>query len=374
MSFVDNMNAAPTAEQRKVAFKDGGSHCPTPSLNGDEINLVWYSQREINKFKVQAARDAGVELFDKYNESPPSSFGEESEQQLDDVQHSPNEHKQSPDEHKESPDQYKQSTPTTRKEDLHLLWPDEQKPSPDANASEQDKDSWNGFKKFVMMGDFDSEVKDDSTVLTDAAMCVTTHKCSNEYSDFVNPEGIEVCQRGLGFHFSRYRRNERKSVRTSVLTWRDSMDSVLLEKDGKRDSLPPDKAKELDYQRQENSARILSKLYRKYSKEERELALWRGRMDYQIAYPRVYAAAQLPHVESNQTMMPSSHESLSTAESRIRRAAEGEEKLPHAASDQNLSRTNASPTESIGTSESRKKRGAGNEDHHTSKRRNTLTD
>eukprot|EP00956_Cyclotella_meneghiniana_P011625 scaffold16368_cov73-Cyclotella_meneghiniana.AAC.3 len=373
--YVYIMNAAEKEKPRKVTIEDGGSYRPTPSLNDDEIDLVWYSQKEINKFKVQAARDAGVDLFDIYNESPPSSFDSEREQQLVDVQHSqdehkhsPNEHKQSPGQYKQSPDQYEQSTPTTPKEDLHMLWPDEQKPSPDTNPSEQGKDSWNVLKKFVMVGDFDSKFEDDATALTDAATCETTHQCSNDFNDFIDPDGREVCQRGLGFHFSRYRRNNRKSIRTSVLTWRDSMDSILLEKDGERDSLPPDKAKEVDDRRHEKSTRILAKLYRKYSKEEQELALWRGKMDYEIAYPQV-CSFNTSNVDSNQSMMPSSNESLSIDESIKKRAAGGEENLSHAKSDQNLSgmRNAQSSTVSI------KKRGAGNGDRHTSKRRHTLT-
>ena len=366
------MNAAEKETPRTVTFEDGGSYCPTPSLNDDGINLVWYSQKEINKFKVQAARDAGVELFDIYNESPPSSFDSEREQQLVDVEHS--EHKQPLGQSKQSLDEYKQSTPTTPKENLHMSWPDEQKSSPDTNPSEQGKESWRVLKKFVMVGDFDSKFEDDATAFTDAATCETTHQCSNDFNDFIDPDGKEVCQRGLGFHFSRHRRNNRKSIRTSVLTWRDSMDSILLEKDEERDSLPPDKAIEVDDRRHEKSTRILAKLYRKYSKEEQELALWRGKMDYEIAYPQV-CSVNKSNVDSNQSMMPSSNESLSIDESTKKRVAGGEEKLPHAKSDQNLSgmRNAQSSTESIGATESVKKRDAGNGDRHTSKRRHTLT-
>lgn len=209
-----------------VEFYDDDSIFIIPKLNDEDKLLLWYNQDEFDRFKTEAARDAGVEIFQ------------------------PN-------------------------DDFSSLSSDEQ--ACGQNVVVKD------YSKFVMVGDFDCS--DDGSAKSDAATCSTRRTCTNEYTDTVTSEGEQVCKRGLGFHFSQYRKRYKAFVRSSVLSWYKSMTSLLLEKDAKRDALPIDIVRELDKERREKSILMLAHLYSKCSKDEKEYALWRGKMDYQMAYP-----------------------------------------------------------------------------------------
>lgn len=216
-------------KNNKVEFNDDDSIQITPGL-GEDGRHVWYSRDDFERFKTEAARDAGVKLFHPNDTSPSSNS--------------------------------------------------------DTLADEQETAKVKAINKFVMVGDFDDKLLiGDSSISSEAATCSSPRKCTNEFNDTVTDEGVEVCRRGLGFHFSRYRKRRKAWVRSSVLSWYKKMSSVLLEKDSSRDVLPVDIVEQLDKERQERSVVILSKLYSKCSKEERELALSRGKMDHEMAYP-----------------------------------------------------------------------------------------
>jgi len=219
-------------ENNKVEFNDDDSIHITPGLGEDGRHDVWYSRDDLERFKTEAARDAGVKLFHPNDTSPSSNS--------------------------------------------------------DTLADEQETAKVKAINKFVMVGDFDDKLligDGESSIPSEAATCTSPRKCTNEFNDTVTDEGEEVCRRGLGFHFSRYRKRRKAWVRSSVLSWYKTMSSVLLEKDSSRDVLPLDIVEQLDKERQERSVVILSKLYSKCSKEETELALSRGKMDHEMAYP-----------------------------------------------------------------------------------------
>jgi hypothetical protein len=243
----------------KVEFNDDDSIQITPGLSEDDRWRVWYSRDDFDRFKTEAARDAGVKLFHPNDNSSPSSNS--------DVQ---------------------------------------------ADGQEATIATASKASKFVMFGDFDDKFTEDLSISTDAATCTSRRKCSNEFNDTINDEGEEVCRRGLGFHFSRHRKRHKAWVRASVLAWYKEMSSVLLEKDGSRDVLPRDIVQQLDKERQERSVILLSKLYSKCSKDERQLALSRGKMDHQMAYPE-NTWDQIQHTNSNESVKSTESDSKKRA-------------------------------------------------------------
>ena len=237
-----------------VEFNDDNSISIIPDLSEEDKQLVWYNREEFERFKTEAARDACVELFHPNDTSSPSS--------------------------------------------------DEQ----DHKAAVVTKD----YSKFVVVGDFDDKVEDTS-IGTDAATCNTPRKCTNEYNDIITDKGEEICRRGLGFHFSRYRKRQKAWVRSSVLNWYKSIASILLEKDPQRDVLPIDIRQHLDDERHEKSIMMLAKLCSECSKDECQSALWRGTMDYQMAYPEnnyYHSFSRVASCESLRSMDPAKKRSV----------------------------------------------------------------
>jgi hypothetical protein len=255
--------------KRNVEFQDDNSLILSSGLTENEKSLLWYSQYELDKFKTDAARDAGVRLFYPFATTSSPSSNETSE----------------------VPEAGGQKVGTT-------------------------KDYTN---KFVVVGNFDDKAGEDVSVITDAATCNSqTGKCTNEYNDTINDQGEEVCKRGLGFHFSRIRKCRKAWIRASVLAWARKMNSILLEKDSNRDLLPRDIVRHLDAERLERSMNMLAMLSSKCTKDERRIALWRGRMDYEVAY-RENSYHTFTRIDSN------SSESLKTLESESKKRAVGDE-------------------------------------------------
>ena len=258
----------PTAPPKEVAFQDDNSiSLAYFGLTDDEKQMIWYTLREIDEFKADAARDACVRLFHPQEmTSSPSS--------------------------------------------------DEQTDQLEVSAAVKHTN------KFVMVGNFDDKIiiEEDKTVATDAATCSTPRKCTNEFTHATDNEGADFYMRGLGFHFSRYRKRMKVGSRTSVLKWAKSINAVVLEKDPRRDELPAYLVKQLDKERQEKASLMLAKLSEKHSKEERHTALWRGRMDHQMAYPENYIEAFGRGIVSS-----ASSENTSESETKKRMPVEGDQ-------------------------------------------------
>lgn len=233
-------------KSKKVTFNKNvyaiaPKHIPTE----DEKRRIWYNKGEYDGFKFNAAEEAGVRLLDFF---PPA----------------------------------------------------EKQPYPqDLNASPA------YTHKFVMIGDFD---KEDNSVPTDATIASSSKygknaknaasyhvptKCKNEYNDEINKEGNEICKRGLGYHFSRYRKRNRVWTRYSVLTWQKTLRSVKAEEDVARardqvGALEPQQPLKLsqkcDLKLNLKSQRLLAIVSAKCSRSSRQAALWRGMMDYEMAH------------------------------------------------------------------------------------------
>ena len=232
--YQSTIDMNPTAPPKEVAFQDDNSiSLDFFGITDDEKQMVWYTLKEIDEFKADAARDACVRLFHpQETTSSPSS--------------------------------------------------DEQTAGHEASLTVK------STNKFVTVGNFDEKIEEDKSIATDAATCSTRRKCTNEFSHMTDTEGTNVYMRGLGFHFSRYRKRTKVAGRTSVLKWAKIMNSIALQKDPIRDKLPLHLVKELDKERREKANMVLAKLSEKCSKEERHRALWRGKLDHQMAYPKNY--------------------------------------------------------------------------------------
>jgi hypothetical protein len=193
-----------------------------------EKQRSWYTVEEYNRFKFEAARDAGVGLFNSYAHA-----------------------------HEHSGIQ-----------GLHAAT------------------SYRQTHKFVTVGNFDDKYSNDSfSLITDAATCNTPRKCTNEYNDTIINDREEICKRGLGYHFSRFRKRNKAWTRTTVLIWQKRMGSILLEKDWRRDEMPVNILHQYDAKLNENRHLLLAMLSSKLSCHARQSALWRGKMDHEVAYP-----------------------------------------------------------------------------------------
>ena len=163
-------------------------------------------------------------------------------------------------------------------------------------------------QKFVMVGDFDEE-DGDTSVDTNAATSGskngtnskdfnTTVTNENEYKDFTNNKGEEVCKRGLGFHFSRSRKRNRAWVRSMVLASQKAIRGRE-KKSGKQDQ-------QQQHQLLSRST-LLAMISTKCSKNARESAKWRGMMDCKAAYPEDGAKGKKRSGRSNDTSIVHSH-------------------------------------------------------------------
>jgi hypothetical protein len=221
-----------TNKPKKITFRFGYVAIPpSDPIWEDEERLLWYTADQCKMFKLEAANHAGVLLFDSFESSSPSS---------------------------------------------------------QESSGDQKQDARKNFPHFVMVGDFDDDYEDNKTVDTEAATCKSARKCTNEYNDTFTNEGEVICKRGLGYHFSRRRKRNKAWVRSMLMAYQKDLGSIVREKDPKRDSMTPELAKQFDAKRQERYQLILAKVYIKCTQDAKKSALWRGRMDYEVAYPNRY--------------------------------------------------------------------------------------
>jgi len=195
---------------------------PEHTITKEEKRVSWYIQEEYDKFKFDAAHDAGVRLF--------NSCAQNSGMRA-----------------------------TTTNALMHT---------------------------FAIAGNFDDKYDEDAlSLITNAATCSALRRCTNEYNDTIIDHGDEVCKRGLGYHFSRFRKRNKARTRTLVLAWHKKMSLIILENSRKRDKMPVNLSQQYDSKLNENCQRFLAMVSSKCSRCACQSALWRARMDYEVAYP-----------------------------------------------------------------------------------------
>jgi hypothetical protein len=255
-SITDNKT-----RKQKVTFQSKIDFIPpehTPTE--DEKRHIWYNKEEYDRFKFNAASEAGVRLFDFF---PPT-----------------------------------------------------QTKDPNVRSYKH---------KFVMIGNFDEQddnkipsIPTDATTdkdrkLTTMNASIAYHvpiKCANEYNDSINKKGEEICKRGLGYHFSHYRKRNRVWTRAMVLTWQKTMRSVKAEEGRVQNKIgcfeqhqyhqPLRLSQKSNFKLSDKSRRLLALVSSKCSRSSKQAALWRGKMDYEIAHPeRLGVASSIEVIDSS---------------------------------------------------------------------------
>eukprot|EP00574_Skeletonema_japonicum_P013120 CAMPEP_0201717744 /NCGR_PEP_ID=MMETSP0593-20130828/3428_1 /ASSEMBLY_ACC=CAM_ASM_000672 /TAXON_ID=267983 /ORGANISM="Skeletonema japonicum, Strain CCMP2506" /LENGTH=376 /DNA_ID=CAMNT_0048207879 /DNA_START=113 /DNA_END=1243 /DNA_ORIENTATION=+ len=114
----------------------------------------------------------------------------------------------------------------------------------------------------------------------------------HEFNDYIKENGQEVCKRGLGYHFSRIRKSNRVIVRSAVVAWQKCMQKESNKKriekvvQRKMCALPNSSSSRKNLQQlQQTQSIVLASVSSKCSKVSREEALWRGNIDFRVAYP-----------------------------------------------------------------------------------------
>mmetsp|Transcript_22179 Transcript_22179/g.28410 ORF Transcript_22179/g.28410 Transcript_22179/m.28410 type:complete len:405 (-) Transcript_22179:73-1287(-) len=110
----------------------------------------------------------------------------------------------------------------------------------------------------------------------------------HEYNDYVKEDGQEVCKRGLGYHFSRIRKRNRVMTRSAVVAWQKCMqkpsNKQRIEKVVQR-KMEATSSRKNRPQLQQTQSVVLASVSTKCSRVSREEALWRGNIDFRVAYP-----------------------------------------------------------------------------------------
>jgi len=114
----------------------------------------------------------------------------------------------------------------------------------------------------------------------------------HEYNDYMKEDGQEVCKRGLGYHFSRIRKRNRVMTRSAVVAWQKCMqkpsNKQRIEKvvQRKMHATPNlSSSRKNRPQLQQTQSVVLGSVSTKCSRVSREEALWRGNIDFRVAYP-----------------------------------------------------------------------------------------
>jgi len=110
----------------------------------------------------------------------------------------------------------------------------------------------------------------------------------HEYNDYMKEDGQEVCKRGLGYHFSRIRKRNRVMMRSAVVAWQKCMqkpsNKQRIEKVVQR-KMEATSSRKNRPQLQQTQSVVLASVSTKCSRVSREEALWRGNIDFRVAYP-----------------------------------------------------------------------------------------
>jgi len=110
----------------------------------------------------------------------------------------------------------------------------------------------------------------------------------HEYNDYMKEDGQEVCKRGLGYHFSRIRKRNRVMTRSAVVAWQKCMqkpsNKQRIEKVVQR-KMEATSSRKNRPQLQQTQSVVLASVSTKCSRVSREEALWRGNIDFRVAYP-----------------------------------------------------------------------------------------
>jgi len=110
----------------------------------------------------------------------------------------------------------------------------------------------------------------------------------HEYNDYMKEDGQEVCKRGLGYHFSHIRKRNRVMTRSAVVAWQKCMqkpsNKQRIEKVVQR-KMEATSSRKNRPQLQQTQSVVLASVSTKCSRVSREEALWRGNIDFRVAYP-----------------------------------------------------------------------------------------
>jgi hypothetical protein len=160
---------------------------------------------------------------------------------------------------------------------------------------------------FVLIGSFDGKCDEDlssssyngSSHSSSAATCGSNRSSpsgkfynEHEYNDYMKENGQEVCKRGLGYHFSRIRKRHRAMTRSAVVAWQKSIkkesNKQRIERvvQSKMQAMPYSSSNRKPVPKiQETQSIVLAMVSTKCSRVSREEALWRGNIDFRVAYP-----------------------------------------------------------------------------------------
>lgn len=161
---------------------------------------------------------------------------------------------------------------------------------------------------FVLIGSFDGDCDEDNTSSSsnsgsnhssDAATAGSIRSSpsgkfynENEYNDCVSENGQEVCKRGLGYHFSRIRKRNRATTRNAVLAWQTCLQKEsnkkrieqVFQRKMQASPFPSINTNSLPSLKTQAHF-VIALVSTKCSRVSREEALWRGNIDFRVAYP-----------------------------------------------------------------------------------------
>ena len=216
---------------------------------------IWYTEKEYDHFKYQAAKSAGVKLVQAYDDS-----------EVGKTYH------------------FVMCGDFDKKED------DVQDTSDSLGCNEIISNS----------GSVSSLNTNDITVPCDNTTRNKTtyyYYNENEYKDghssttdntVIGGNEENVCKRGLGFHFSRTRKKSRIVTRSAVMAWQQALRGSSSSNNNQHHpttSLHNTITTNDKLERPDKSLMMLALVSTKCSRVAREEAKWRGNVDYIVAYP-----------------------------------------------------------------------------------------
>lgn len=223
-------------------------------MTAKEKSNVWYDSNECDRFKYQAAKQAGVKIV-RYD-SAMGGAGHHFVMCGDfDMQHTSS------------------------------------KPSGDGATTNKDGSSTTKGTESAAAADCNNDTDNNKLYYNE-----------NEYSDRTirNSRGetvMIICKRGLGYHFSRSRKKSRIVARSAVVAWQKTLRGDPSNSNSKAPNELPSGVRSDGGTpgRQEKATMMLALVSTKCSRTAREEARWRGDVDFRVAYPERH----VPNKSSN---------------------------------------------------------------------------
>lgn len=184
--------------------------------------------------------------------------------------------------------------------------------------------------RFAMVGDFDTKSIDAQSSNIPYENIKEHYYNENEYNNSLNKNQEAVSKRGLGYHFSRSRRESKIQTRATVLTWQKALCDRRNAPGPESERGPPrigGGAEKID---DENSRLLmLALISAKYSHVARVEAKWRGDVDYMVAYPERCKPPVVPSSRSRNGKRRSAARRNNGAIAKKRRRHTDAEAIPH---------------------------------------------